>query len=70
MSREKTILEQMGGTYPEKDGILYPSILIGEEGTEAEQDTFSGKYGDLRKKYLKENQSDKYYHLIRLGQLK
>ena len=67
---ELSIFEQMGGTYTEKDGILYPNIRIGEEETEAIQDTFSGKYGDLWKKYLKENQSDRYYHLVRLGQLK
>ncbi len=53
MSREKSIFEQMGSTYTEKDGILYPNICIGEEETEAMQDTFSGKYGDLWKKYLK-----------------
>ena len=70
MSREKSIFEQMGGTYTEKDGILYPNILIGEEETEAMQDTFSGKYGDLWKKYLKENQLDRYYDLVRTGQLK
>ena len=27
MSREKSIFEQMGGTYTEIDGILYPNIL-------------------------------------------
>lgn len=70
MSREKSIFEQMGGTYTEIDGILYPNICIGEEQTEAMHDTFSGKYGDLWKKYLKENQSDRYYHLVRTGQLK
>lgn len=69
MSREKSIFEQMGGTYTEKDGILYPDIRIGGEETEVEQDTFSGKYGDLWKKYLKENQPDRYYHLVRTGQL-
>ena len=65
-----SIFEQMGGTYTEKDGILYPNIRIGEEETEAMQNTFSGKYGDLWKKYLKENRSDRYYHLVRIGQLK
>lgn len=72
MSREKSIFEQMGGTYTEKGGILYPNILIGEEETETKtmQNAFSGKYGDLWKKYLKENQSDRYYHLVRTGQLK
>ena len=70
MSREKSIFERMGGTYTEKDGILYPNICVGQEETEAEQYTFSGKYGDLWKKYLKENQPDRYYHLVHLGQLK
>ena len=70
MNREKLIFEQMGGTYTEKDGILYPNIRIGEEETEAMQDIFSGKYGDLWKKYLKENQLDRYYHLVHSGQLK
>lgn len=70
MGREKSIFEQMGGTYTEIDGILYPNILIGKEETEAMQDVFAGKYGDLCKKYLKENQSDRYYDLVRTGQLK
>ena len=70
MSREKSIFEQMGGTYTEIDGILYPNIHIDEEQTETMQDVFAGKYGDLWIKYMKENQSDRYYHLVRLGQLK
>lgn len=70
MSREKSIFEQMGGTYTKIDGILYPNIRIGEEQTETMQDVFSGKYGDLWKKYMKENQPDRYYHLVRIGQLK
>lgn len=70
MSREKSIFEQMGGTYTEIDGILYPNISVGQEETKAEQDTFSGKYGDIWKKYLKENQPERYYHLVRTGQLK
>ena len=73
MGRQKeelSIFEQMGGTYTEKDGILYPNIRIGEEETEAIQDTFSGKYGDLWKKYLKENKPERYYDLARTGQLK
>ncbi len=70
MSREKSIFEQMGGTYTEIDGILYPNIRIGEEQTETMQDVFSGKYGDLWKKYMKENQPERYYHLVHTGQLK
>ncbi len=73
MGRKKedlSIFEQMGGTYTEKDGILYPNIRINEEETEAMPNTFSGKYGDLWKKYLKENQPERYYHLICAGQLR
>lgn len=73
MSRKKeelSIFEQMGGTYTEKDGILYPNILIGTGETETMPDTFSGKYGDLWKKYLKENQPTRYHELVRIGQLK
>lgn len=70
MDKEKSIFEQMGGTYTEKSGILYPNILICNEETEAMQDIFSGKYGDLWKKYLKENQPGRYHHLVRTGQLK
>ncbi len=68
--KELSIFEQMGGTYTEKDGILYPNIFIGEEETETMQNVFLRKYGDLWKKYLKENQPERYYHLVRLGQLK
>ena len=46
MSGEKSIFEQMDGTYTEIDGILYPNIRVGQEETKAEQDTFWGKYGD------------------------
>ncbi len=47
MGRKKedlSIFEQMGGTYTEKDGILYPNIRIGEEETEAMQNTFSRRF--------------------------
>ncbi len=40
---ELSIFEQMGGTYTEKDGILYPNIFIGEEETETMQNVFLGK---------------------------
>ena len=34
------------------------------------QNVFLGKYGDLWKKYLKENQPERYYDLVCTGQLK
>ena len=50
--------------------VSYILISLGEEQTETMQDVFSGKYGDLWKKYMKENQPERYYHLVRTGQLK
>ena len=69
MYKEKSIFEQMGGTYTEIDGVLYPNLIIGNEKTEAVSNAFSGKYGDLWKKHLKENRTDKYFYLLRTGQL-
>ena len=69
MYEEKSIFEQMGGTYTEMDGILYPNLTIGNREMKAVPNTFSGKYGDLWKRHLKENHSDRYYHLFRTGQL-
>lgn len=69
MYEEKSIFEQMGGTYTEIDGVLYPNLIIGNEETEAVSNAFSGKYGDLWKKHLKENRTDRYFYLLRTGQL-
>lgn len=69
MYEEKSIFEEMGGTYTEIDGVLYPNLIIGNEEKGAAPDAFSGKYGDLWKKHLKENHSDRYYHLLRTEQL-
>lgn len=35
MYKEKSIFEQMGRTYTEIDGVLYPNLIIGNEKTEA-----------------------------------
>lgn len=69
MYEEKSIFEQMGGTYAEIDGVLYPNLIIGNEETEAVSNVFLGKYGDLWKKHLKENRTDRYFYLLRTGQL-
>ena len=66
MSEKQSLFEQLGGTYTEgADGLLYPNFSIDE--TDVKQaDVFTGKYGDI---YLKENHSDRYLHLVRLGKL-
>ena len=50
--------------------VSYILISLGEEQTETMQDVFSGKYGDLWKKYMKENQPERYCYLVHLGQLR
>ena len=68
MSRETkdlSLFEQMGGTYFEKDGLLYPNLSMEQE---PEQITV-GKYGLLWISYMKETYPDRYRHHIRMGQL-
>ena len=47
MSREKSLFEQLGGTYTEgADGLLYPNLSY-EEETESQVNASAGKYGDI-----------------------
>ena len=59
-----TIFEQIVGTYAEKDGYLYPNIMIPEEGMQP-----IGKYGRMRKRYLKEQHPVLFSELFLSGQL-
>ena len=59
-----TIFEQIGGTYVKKDGYLYPNIVIPEEDMQP-----IGKYGRMRKRYLKEHRPVVYSQLIVSGNL-
>jgi|LSQX01.2.fsa_nt_gb hypothetical protein len=69
MSSEKSLFEQLGGTYTEgADGLLYPNLCY-EEETESQVNASTGKYGDIWKDYLKENHLHRYRHLIRMGEL-
>ena len=49
MKTQKSIFEQNGGTYTQVGDVLLPNLSIGEE----EQRSI-GKYGRMRKRYLKE----------------
>lgn len=61
----KSIFEQMGGTYSlGKDGIYYPNLALQEE----EQPHY-GKYGQLRKNFLKEHRQGIYLSLLVKGEL-
>ena len=64
-TKDLSLFEQMGGTYIEKDGLLYPNLSMEQE---PEQITV-GKYGLLWTSYMKETYPDRYRHHIRMGQL-
>lgn len=49
-TKDLSLFEQMGGTYTEKDGFLYPNLSMEQE---SEQITV-GKYGLLWISYMKE----------------
>lgn len=58
-SRPKTIFERMGVTYTEgADGLLYPDIVLSEDKPHY------GKYGRMRKAFLKEHRPATYSCLI------
>ena len=69
MSKEKSLFEQLGGTYTEgEDGLLYPNLAVSETDV-TKINEFAGMHGDIWKNYLKENHPERYRHLVRLGGL-
>lgn len=64
-TKELSFFEQMGGTYTEKDGLLYLNFLTEQDVEQIEV----GKYGLLWISFMKENYPDRYRHHIRMGQL-
>ena len=70
MSRELSIFEQMGGTYREENGLLYPNITMDSDGENKVQSIMDvGKYGLIWLDYLKDNQPSLYRHYKRTGAL-
>ena len=61
---QQTFFEQMGGTYTRVGDYLLPDLVI--EG--AEQQSI-GKYGRMRKRYLKEHRPILYSNLLTGGKL-
>lgn len=60
-----SIYEELGGTYHlGADGLCYPDLLPLEEDTPA-----CGKYGGLRRRYLKEHREGLYTGLLLSGKL-
>ena len=61
---QKSIFEQMGGTYTRVGDYLLPNLTIDE----SEQQPI-GKYGRMRKRYLKEYRPVLYTNLLTTGKL-
>ncbi len=64
MKTQKSFFEQNGGTYTQVGDVLLPDLTIGE----AEQRSI-GKYGRLRKRYLKEQHPVVFSELLLSGKL-
>ena len=64
MKTRKTFYEQNGGTYTQVGDALLPNLTIGEDGQQP-----IGKYGRMRKHYLKEQHPVLYSELLLSGKL-
>ncbi len=67
MNSDKTIFEKMGGSYEEKDGLLYPMLAL-DKGQQVT--FFTGKCGHLWIEYLKENEPARYRELVFSGRIR
>ena len=61
---KKSIFEQMGGTYRREGDYLIPNISVPDT-----KEYNIGKYGNLHKKFLKENYPAYYSTLLMMGKL-
>ena len=61
---KKSIYEQCGGTYTQVGDYLLPNLIIDED-----EQQFIGKYGWMRKRYLKENRPILFSNLLLSGKL-
>lgn len=61
---EKTLFEQMGGTYSKVSDYLFPNITVPEESSEP-----IGVWGQRHARYLKEHRKVLYMNLLTSGKL-
>ena len=61
---QKSIFEQMGGTYTQVGDYFIPNLVISETAQSP-----LGKYGRMRKRYLKEYRPVLYTNLLVTGKL-
>ena len=64
MKTQKSFFEQNGGTYTRVGDVLLPDLSIGEV-----EQKHIGKYGRMRKCYLKEHRPVLYTNLLLAGEL-
>ena len=64
MKTQKSFFEQNGVTYTQVGDVLLPNLSIGEDGQQP-----IGKYGRMRKHYLKEQHPVLYSELLLSGKL-
>lgn len=69
MNKEKSLFEQMGGTYSQVGDYLIPDMRCKFRCTSDGQAEPLGKYGLLRKNYLKEHRKARYQCLLLQGKL-
>ena len=55
----KSVLEEMGGTYTQVGDFLLPNLYI-----ESREEYHIGKYGRMRKRYLKEHRPVLYSNML------
>ncbi|MCH5324005.1 MAG: TnpV protein [Eubacterium sp.] len=61
---EKTLFEQMGGTYTQQGDYLLPNLVL-----PAEEKQSIGVWGQRRFRYLKQHHRVLYYNLLTSGKL-
>ncbi len=64
MKTQKSFFEQSGGTYTQVGDVLLPDLVLDENEQQA-----IGKYGRMRKRYLKEQRPGLYTNLLLSGAL-
>lgn len=61
---EKSLFEQMGGTYTQQGDYLLPNLVL-----PAEEEQTIGVWGQRRLRYLKQHHRILYYNLLTSGKL-
>ena len=61
----KSLFEQVGGTYRREGDYLIPNLVLPDTG-----DNQIGKYGRMRRRYLKEHRRVLYTNLLTSGNLR